>query len=77
METIKKHAMTKEECAELERLLGKLQLCLGHRVSILTGHIHDGYHMAIYSANSGTKRKEASGPTIESVVNELKETINK
>jgi hypothetical protein len=77
METIKKESMTKEEYIQLESLLGKLQIDLGHRVCILTGHIHDGYHIGIYSSNSGTKRKEASGPTIEDVVNQLKETIKK
>lgn len=67
--------MTKEEYAQLESLIGILQTELGHRVCILSGHVHDGYHIGIYSASSGTKRQEASGPTIEGVVNELKATI--
>jgi hypothetical protein len=69
--------MTPEEYTQLETLLGKLQIELGHRICILPGHVHDGYHIGIYSENSGAKRKEASGPTIESVVNQLKETIKK
>jgi hypothetical protein len=67
--------MTSEEYIQLESLLGKLQIELRHRICILTSHVHDGYHIGIYSEISGTKRQEASGPTIEDVVNELKGRI--
>jgi hypothetical protein len=69
--------MTTEEYVQLEALLGKLQIELGYRICILTGHVHDGYHIGVYSETSGTKRQEASGPTIEGVANELKATIKK
>ena len=67
--------MTSEEYAQLESLLGKLQIELGHRICVLTGHLQDGYHIGIYSETAGVKRQEASGPTIEGVVNDLKITI--
>jgi hypothetical protein len=69
--------MTPEEYIELETLLGKLQIELGYRICILTGHVHDGYHIGVYSGTSGIKRQEAFGPTIEGVANELKATIKK
>jgi hypothetical protein len=69
--------MTSEEYAQLEALLGKLQIELGHRLCILTGHVHDGYHIGIYSENCGVKRQEAAGPTIESVVKQLKSEQSK
>lgn len=66
--------MTSLEYKQLEELLAKLQLEIGgKKYCIIPGHIHDGYHIGIYSSNSGDVLKTADAATIEDAVKALKE----
>ena len=63
--------MTEKETKQLEKLLGKLSTKLNnHRVCVITGYIHDGYHVAQY-AHDGEKLSEKSGPTIWSIIRQV------
>jgi hypothetical protein len=64
--------MTTEEYKELEDLLGKLQTEVRGKICIIPGHIHDGYHIGLYSSLSGFPFKTANGPTIQTTVESLK-----
>lgn len=66
--------MTSLEYKQLEELLAKLQLEIGGwKYCIIPGHIHDGYHIGVYSSIGGKQVKTSDAATIEDAVKLLKE----
>lgn len=66
--------MTKEDYRLLEFLLGKLETEIGNKICIIPGYIQDGYHIGVYSSKTGEPITSATGPTIESTVEILKQS---
>ena len=60
--------MTEKQSKQLETLIGKLSAKLkNHRIAIISGTIHDGYHIALYNHN-GDRIIEKAGPSIWSII---------
>lgn len=68
--------MSKEEYKQLEHLLDLLEAEVGDKISIIPRYVHDGYHMSVYSKETGMRLKQATGPTIKDTVDKLKTTPN-
>lgn len=66
-------SMSKEDYRLLELLLGKLEMEIGNMICIIPGYIQDGYHIGVYDRKSGEPHTGATGPSIESVVEKLKQ----
>jgi hypothetical protein len=72
-----KPTMTSWEYKQLEHLLAKLQQEIGgNTFGIIPHYLHDGYHIGIYSSETGEPITAATGPTIESTVEKIKEQSN-
>jgi hypothetical protein len=63
--------MTPWEYKQLEYLLTKLHEEVGHAFCIIPNYLHDGYHIGIYSSESGEPITSATGPTIQETVEKL------
>jgi hypothetical protein len=69
--------MTSLEYKQLELLLAKLQQEIrGNKFCIIPHYLHDGYHIGLYSSKTGEPITAATGPTIESTVEKLKQQSN-
>jgi hypothetical protein len=72
-----KQPMTTLEYKQLEHLLAKLQGEIGdNNICIIPHYLHDGYHIGIYSSESGELITSSAGPTIQETVEELKQQSN-
>lgn len=65
-----------EEYKQLELLLDKLEAEVGDKFSIIPRYIHDGYHMAVYSKETGMRLKQRTGPSIKETVELLKQATD-
>jgi hypothetical protein len=72
-----KQPMTSLEYKQLEHLLAKLQQEIGgNKFCIIPHYLHDGYHIGVYSSKSGEPITSATGHSIESTVEKLKQQSN-
>ena len=66
--------MTSLEYNQLEHLLAKLQQEIGgNKFCIIPHYMHDGYHIGVYSSKTGEPITSATGHSIESTVEKLKQ----
>ena len=69
-----KTPMTSLEYKQIEHLLAKLQEEIGgNKICIIPYYINDGYHIGVFSSKTGEPIMSATGPTIESTVEKLKQ----
>jgi hypothetical protein len=62
--------MTTENFKDLEKLLKKLELHVGHRYALIPNHINGGCHIAIYDSK-GEMIRQLNGESIEFVSNKI------
>lgn len=68
--------MSNEEYKQLELLLDKLEAEIGDKFSIIPRYVHDGYNIAVYSKETGMRRKQRIGPSIKETVELLQQTTD-
>lgn len=64
--------MTATEFTELENLLGKLQVYLGHNYCVVPNHVQEGYYLALYN-DKGDRFVNAQGQFLKDTAEHAKQ----